>query len=454
MTEKEFSQALRRGLGSAIIELKSDKNNSAYSDIVLRCCLRDIAHDTQVEGTKGYYLYTAIKTFDNPEMFLGKIIEKFGKRLYWRLSRQLYDILCCFSNDGYKNADEALERKYDDLKNRLPALRKYNHTYSEREQLESLMIRKLSCGFKTFKQSVYDISEMIAKRGNADCIFFDFVLDHAKEKFGEKRVNDFIDEMCEKSSAIKLLVDTLNESELSRKEFQENMFSKSITVEDLLQNARAAAANENPRSKMPRYRHLFAKRASDEDLMELAHAVLRENDDTVKALLLMMFWRKPFPLDITPLIEYTRSENALLSEIAMKDLEYVKDKRIHDLALQLLEEKGLDSFALGLLLKNYRKTDDDAIRKLIVKTSNVPQHVQSDIADIYTYHRSETALPILLHVYQRGECSHCRYDIVRAMSHCKVLTNEILEECLYDSFEDTRRYAKRLIARNSKRMGQ
>ena len=450
MTKKEFSQALRRGLGSAIIELKRVQNNMDYSDIVLRYCLRDIAHDPQVEGTKGYYLYSAVKILNNPEMFLGKIIDRFGKRLYWRLSEQLYDILCCFSDDGYKDADDALEKKYNDLKNRLPTLLKYNLVFCEREQFDSLMIRKLSSGFSTFKQSVYDIGEMITKRGNVDCVFFDFVLDCAKDKFGEKRVNGFISEMCEKSTAIKFLVDTLEESELSRREYQENMFSESVTVEYLLQNARAAASYEYPRFKMLRYRLMFVKKASDEDYMKLAYTVLREKDDTVKALLLMIFWRKPFPLDITPLIEYSKSDNALLSEIALEVLKYVKDKRIHDLAVQLLAEKGLDSFALGLLMKNYRKADDDIIRKLIVKTSNVLQHVQSDIADIYTHHRSETAFPILLHVYQRGECSHCRGNIVRAMSHCKVLSNEILEECVYDSFEDTRRYAKRLIARNSK----
>jgi len=39
---------------------------------------------------------------------------------------------------------------------------------------------------------------------------------------------------------------------------------------------------------------------------------------------------------------------------------------------------------------------------------------------------------------------------VRAMNHCKVLSNEILEECLYDSYEDTRRFAKRLAKRNGR----
>ena len=444
MTGKTFSYNLRRGLGSAIIELKENPNRSQYCDIVLRYCLRDIAYNTQVEGTKGHYLYTAIKAFENPELFLSKIAEKFEGRHYWRLSEQLYDMLCCFSCDGYKMADEALEKKYSDLKKRLPLMRNYSLDLCEREQLEDLMIRKLDGGFKSFKQCIYDIGEMITKRGNCDCLWCDSFFAHAKEKFGEKRVNDFIVELYEESEAIKLLVDTLKEEELSRKEYQSNLLAETPSVDVLLQYAREAARNENPRSQMARLRHLLAKKASDAEFLELAHTVLCEDDETVKALLLMMFWRRPFPLDITPLIEYAKSKNELLSEIAIDKLSYVKDKRIHDLAIILLEEKGFGSLALGLLIKNYQKTDNDIIRKLTAKASSVPQHVQGDIVDIYKHHRSANALPILLHVYQKGYCTHCRYGIVQAMNHCKVLSDEIIEECLYDSYEDTRKMAKRI----------
>jgi len=449
MTEKDFSYKLRRGLGSAIIELKEKPDHERYRDIVLRCCLRDIAYDTQVEGTKGYYLYTAIKTFENPNMFLDKIAERFGGRLYWRLSEQLYDILCCYSDDGYNTADEALEKKYSELKKRLPLMRNYGLNLCEREQLESLMIRKLNGGFKSFEQCVNDIGEMIEKRGNADCLRCVFFFANAKDKFGEKRMNDFIDKMYEKSDAIRALIDTLKAEELSRKEYQETLLPETITVDILLQNAREAAKNENPRRKMFQVRHLFVQKASDAEFIELAHTVLREDDETVKALLLMMFWRRAFPLDITPLLEYAQSKNELLSEIAIDKLESFKDKRIHDLVVQLLADKGLESLALGLLKKNYRKSDDDIIHKLIKKTSSIPQYVQGDIVDIYTHHRSENALPILLHAYQKGDCTHCRYSIVRAMNHCRVLSDEIIEECLYDSYEDTRKMAKKIKSRRN-----
>ena len=104
-------------------------------------------------------------------------------------------------------------------------------------------------------------------------------------------------------------------------------------------------------------------------------------------------------------MEYAWSENTLLAESAIDCLEAFKDKRIHDLAVQLLERKGLGSFALALLIRNYRKTDDALIAGLIGKSGVIPHHVQQDIREIYCRHRSADALPILLHTYRRGECT-------------------------------------------------
>ena len=182
MTEQVFSHNLRRGLGSAIIELQTNPNHEQYRSIVLQCCLKDIAHDTQVEGTKGYYLYTAISTFSDTKVFLDKIIEKFEKPLNWRLSKQLYHTLNCFADDGNKTAADAIDNMYDELKKRLPLMRDYNFRFFERELLEELMIRKLDSGFRAFKQCINDIGEMIIKRGNNDCAWYDWFFDNAEEK--------------------------------------------------------------------------------------------------------------------------------------------------------------------------------------------------------------------------------------------------------------------------------
>ncbi|MBR4077203.1 MAG: hypothetical protein IKK17_01210, partial [Oscillospiraceae bacterium] len=53
-------------------------------------------------------------------------------------------------------------------------------------------------------------------------------------------------------------------------------------------------------------------------------------------------------------------------------------------------------------------------------------------------------LPIL---YTYTPCSYCRESALEYLSKHKMLTNEILEECLFDSNEDIRNMAKRQLKR-------
>ena len=100
MTDKEFLHQLRRGIGSAIVELKQSDNREKYKEIVYSCCLKDIGYDNQCEGTKGYYLYSAIAALGCEEEFLHSITEVYMKRLPHGLMQQVTDILLSYVWDG------------------------------------------------------------------------------------------------------------------------------------------------------------------------------------------------------------------------------------------------------------------------------------------------------------------------------------------------------------------
>lgn len=70
------------------------------------------------------------------------------------------------------------------------------------------------------------------------------------------------------------------------------------------------------------------------------------------------------------------------------------------------------------------------------------------IVDIYSKHKSNSCGDILLHVYRNGKCAYCRLDIVKIMRKNNVLSNEIIQECLYDSYDETRSYAYKIINKN------
>jgi len=113
MTEKELSQALRRGLGCAIIELRESEKKTAYRDVLLRCCLRDISYDWQTEGSKGLYLYEAILASGEQAYIERAIIERFLSRCTDGLFRQLAAILFNSADRGSEIAKNALYIKYN-----------------------------------------------------------------------------------------------------------------------------------------------------------------------------------------------------------------------------------------------------------------------------------------------------------------------------------------------------
>jgi hypothetical protein len=452
---KNFIHDLRRGLGSAIVELKNNPDRDKYRAIVMRSCLKDIAYDTQVEGTKGFYLYTAVKTFADPEMFLERMAEKYSEKLSWRLFKQLFDTLCCFARDGYQSADEALEKRYIELKNHLPSKSDFRG-YGEREQLEDLMIRKLNNGFEAFKQCVNDMGEMITKRGNNDCLWCDSFMGRAEDKFG-KEIYSFLKnaendnakvffQMYEKpksgdggSNGKLLNIDGFCKDQPVLGEAKEER----VTIGQLISRANKPS-QDSFRIEVARIRPLalkFARQANKDELKALARITVDESSDFIKTALLRVFSFADFPLDIGPLLPYATSDNEVLQEVVVEALSRIRDERIHALAIRLFDDRQVEN-AIMLLEANFEIQDETLIRKHLLHSKRVRHDTVTSIANIYEKHKSNTCGDILLHMYKNAECSHCRYTIVETMINSEVMPENILEECQYDSYEDTRIIAR------------
>jgi len=54
-------------------------------------------------------------------------------------------------------------------------------------------------------------------------------------------------------------------------------------------------------------------------------------------------------------------------------------------------------------------------------------------------------LSLLIHIHRLTLSSSCRARLVQSLFKRKITPHEILEECLYDSYEDTRKFAERKL---------
>lgn len=442
MTDKEFLHQLRRGIGSALIELRQNDNRVKYKEIVYRCCLKDIGYDTQIEGSKGYYLYTAISALGCKDEFLQTITEVYMKRLSHGLMQQLTDILLSYVWDGSSKAMTILRDKYNQLKEILIKQKAFPYCYCEREQFEELMIVAINIGkWKSFKQCIDDAGTIIQAHKDDKCSYYDWFFSCAETQFGKNKVWKYLFEASITSANVRSVVSEYQKTELTRKKHQADL--PLVTFELLIEEIQKYSLDQKPYGII-RYCMKFAREASKEDLINLAKFIEAEDNDIVKTQLLRTFRRVDYPLNKKFLIDLAQSDNYDLREAAVEALGRFKENQIHSLAVELLES-GEAELGLTLLKENWKKSDDPLIRKLVIKSQRVTHSLQMDLRDIYSKHRSASCGEILIHAYRNGDCSFCRSGIVHAMGKNGVLTDKILLECQYDSYSDTRKYANRLI---------
>ena len=412
--------------------------------------LKNIAYDVQCEGTKGYYLYTAICALGVKEEFEDILINAFMKRLEHRLFQQLADILLMYAADGSPTAQIALNEKYRYFTEHLPKQRAFPLRFCEREQFEELMISQVDANkWPAFKKCVHDAGMIIVMRKDDACSCYDWFLSHCENIFGKDRIWQYLEKECESSEAVRAFVDGYRELERTREKNSRLRIEPEVTLESYIARARELEDDQYAYARMHLAGMRFSRQASQEDLLELVTHITLEPSDEVRANMLRVFRDMDFPGDIELLMMYAKSGCKRLKDIAIDSLERFKDDRVHNLAVMLLAGGDLDA-GFPLLINNWRKSDEELIRKQVLSRKKVSHSMQQNFRDIYSRHRSNSCGDILEHIYENGECTQCRSGIVEAMIKNHVMRWRILRESQFDSYDDTRRLAARLIRHHNK----
>jgi len=444
MTQRDFLYKLRRGLGSAIVELQMNPDREKYRDIVLRCCLKNISYDVQCEGTKGYYLYTAICTLGAKDEFEDVMICAFMKRLEYNFFQQVTDILYLYAGEGGEKARNALYTKRQQLAKQLAKQKVFPHKFCEREQYEYLMICEINAfGWAAFKKCIVDAGRILMNRNDDACSGYDWFMSHCEDIFGKERIAHFLKIASERSDEVKAFVAATNELEKVREENMRLRIEPIVTLESYITRAQELGQDKYAYMRMTIAAKRFSRQASPNDMLGLISRIADEQSDEVRANLLRVFKDVDFPADIDVLIPYAQSKCEQLQKSTIDALGRLKVRRVHDLAIQLIQAGSFEA-GLHLLIVNWHRQDEALIRERILSSKKVSHSMQQSIRDIYLKHRSKSCGDILEHVYQNAECAFCRSCIVETMWKNRVLRTAILNECMYDSYYETRKIAEKI----------
>ena len=182
-----------------------------------------------------------------------------------------------------------------------------------------------------------------------------------------------------------------------------------------------------------------------------ALAYREQKQPELRAEALSAFSCCSYPDDPQPIIDDTKSECEELQNTAWRALENIRYPAVRAFAINNAKSGIRTPENFALLVTNYAPEDADLLEELLQKLIAAKDwddvHAVGLDIDRAFYKDSGISHPkhLLPLLYEYNPCSFCRESALVYMSKHRMLTKEILEECLYDSNDDIRRMAAKRL---------
>ena len=425
MTKKEFRQFMLKGRGCCIQAVRRDPER--YRSEVLWACRNEIAFDAQCEGSRAWYVYQMIDCYEDKSSFLHTLIAALDRARSsggWKM-QYLGEVLVHFMLDGYEEAEAALWRKYEQLYAILRSKKRQPRRYfAERDDFAALCV-DLGERREAMVRIAEDIGRLYREYSFYDGWYFDWL--YAQNG---TRILKTLEKKAEKSENIAAYLQD----------------SKRVEAEELQKR-------EN-RKPSPIVEGKRLRKATREEQLEYMELYLREQEPEGRTQALRVFTRCPYPGDLTPVLADMESEAPRLRFVARLVLENLECPQVRQLALDNLDADPDAWFPM--VVRNCREEDMAFIMSYVKNTPtdrecNTPWHgLHLDVLKMLD-HGKKAPAELLLHIYETTYCSNCRQEALEQMGKRRMLTEEILEECLYDSLDKVRTYARRALNRRKNR---
>ncbi|MCI5752409.1 MAG: hypothetical protein MR038_08030 [Oscillospiraceae bacterium] len=439
----DFRRLMNCGHGRCFYLL--DGNEELFRDTVLYGCLNDISFDMQCEGARGNFIYQLVIKYEDPVYFLNAAAEKLLSEEVntdQHMINHLCDFIADFAYDGNETAAEILEKKYSELYRLLMTTRwsGKQKEYAESFEYISIVLIQLK-GFDRFCGIASDIGSYFIRRRRAEDDDlkwrFGWFFSCVRNRFGE----DVLNKLPGSSPELRRFIRVMNHEEDKEERKKSPRFTSS---EDILKRVSEGG------KMFPIDVVSFGRHGSPEEKRKFAEMIVSETDIGKKAELLYMFSDKKasFPLDPEILIGYAGSEDERLKNAALDALCVINSDRVHEYALSLLKKEYSEK-AVEMLINNYKDSDlellMDILNSLDVSYEDTDWH---DIVRSILDEAENDRMPdeAVLYIYNNSLCSFCREYAFYEMRRRGILTDQIIDECLYDCNSDIREAAEEILS--------
>ena len=186
MTKNEVKQAIQRGLGRGYLAVRNDPDR--YRDLVLWACGRNLAFDTQCEGTRAWYDYQLILCYSDRAAFRDHVIERFQRKQPdggWDYSH-FSELLSYFAEDGDGAAEAALWEKYKELLAALHSFRRSSRRMRNTQECFETICVALSWKEENYSRISLDVGGLFLKSRLYDGWDFMWLYDRRPKRFHQR----------------------------------------------------------------------------------------------------------------------------------------------------------------------------------------------------------------------------------------------------------------------------
>ncbi len=414
--------ALRKGLGRAMQWAMTRRLDEGP---LLEACLQDLRFDTQLEDSRGDWLWRMIRAVGAADRFRVPILHALYELSDERSANQLCELARHYADGG----DGAFRARLYEIVEQKPIADSPWLGEEEIVRLDGengfLFAARIRGGQLASREWEWDDAMLVKD---------------AIERFGEPQVNDLLDGTSNEAIA-SFRAGWRRQEEVERRQdaassHREEM--RAITVEEIL----SAAEADEPWFHLLRG---WGIHADDVDLETVLQQIRGAREPAVIARLLQVFSRRAVPLVDEHLIQLCRHGDSEVRRRAISALDQVEHPLIRDFALAELENRLRAAAVVGLFARNYRPGDERRILESIeIPDDECELHgLLMDVIEVLKANPDADCSRLGVLAYALTPCEICRHGAARLLLDRGAAPEWLGEECRYDSGERCRKLATR-----------
>lgn len=413
--KKEFKKSIKSGIGKAYwIALENQAID--FSKQIKEALLNRYCYDGQVDGHRAYYLYQIISVIKHKEEIFNFVLNKLTENHEdWYVLHQLYGVASLLAQNGDERAKKVIRNRFK---------KEVELSYDWKGEDAILQIDGLN--------GLILIARLKGERliKNPTWVEDSILVDSFQEGNPHLDINKVLTDKSVHDESIKKYLESITSWKSSR--LGEKRKEKDVNytyVKDKLESAYFYVSSS-------------LKKLTLDDVNKLAIDFLNEETIEKKNRYLAIFSIIKFPLDYNIIYEIVKSGNKKLLKNACKALKFFKSKEIRNFAIDQLKmnEKRTLNY-LPLLVSNYKQGDFKLLVEIARKHKDeeIIHDLSHKYISIYENNQiAESIIPLEV-IYNKLNCGSCRYDILTLLEKQKKLSQAILKEMQFDSYEEIRK---------------